>query len=188
MDEIFSFRCASQSESAKFWTICVSATSLHVRCDCPGFNDRGFCSHIDATLVAGERAMIPEEDRSTAIDLMRRLDGCVVAPSGWKANWRRNLIWRGFHSRASVRRGIPPSEMPVVCFTGKFPEPRTVLVQRAEGMGWETVDRAHSKIDVLVAENAAWGANKLRFARECGIPVLSYEEWMMLTPDGEVTD
>jgi hypothetical protein len=187
MDEILSFRCSSQSEPAKFWMICVSLPSLKVRCGCPGFNDIGFCSHIDATLIAGERAMIPEEDRAVASELVRRLDGSVVAPPGWKSNWRRNLIWRGFGFRASVRRGISPSEMPVVCFTGKFPEPRKVLAQRAERMGWEAIDRAHSKIDVLVAENAAWETNKLRFAREYGIPVLSYEEWMMLTADGEVT-
>jgi hypothetical protein len=187
MDEILSFRCLSQSEPAKLWTICVSLPSLRVRCDCPGFNDIGFCSHIDATLVAGERAMISEENRTVASELVQCLDGSIVVPPGWKSNWRRNLIWRGFGFRASVRRGISPSEMPVVCFTGKFPEPRKALVQRAERMGWEAIDRAHSKIDVLVAENAAWETNKLRFARECGISVLSYEEWMMLTPDGEVT-
>jgi hypothetical protein len=187
MGEISSFRCGSQSEPAKFWVICVLLPDLKVRCDCPGFDDGGFCSHIDATLVAGERAMIPEEDRATAADLMRRLNGRVVAPSGWKANWRSNLVWRGFNSRASVRRGISPSEIPVVCFTGKFPEPRKVLAQRAERMGWGTIDRAHSKIDVLVAENPLWENNKLQFAKEYGIPVLSYEEWMTLSADGELS-
>lgn len=59
-------------------------------------------------------------------------------------------------------------------------------MERAIQVGWATIDRAHANIDVLVAEDPSWGTNKLKFARELGIPVLTYDEWTMLCPDGEI--
>jgi hypothetical protein len=180
-----SFRCASQSEPEHFWTI-QELPGPRVRCDCPGFGSTEFCSHLDATLNAGERGMVPEEERTVADEVMSRLVGPIAAPSDWKASWRHNLVWRGFGSRSSVRRRIGASEKPIVCFTGKLPYPRSQLMQRASTAGWEVIDRPHPKIDVLVAENTLSTSNKLQFARELGIPVLTYDEWTMLTPDGEL--
>jgi NAD-dependent DNA ligase len=180
------FRCASQSEPGHFWIVREVAAG-QVRCECPGFETIEFCSHVDATLNSGERAMVPEEDRAVANEIMERMPGPIAAPSDWKANWRRNMIWRGFGSRASVRRRpFSASEKPVVCFTGKFPKPRSELMRLAIEAGWATVDRPHADIDILVVENAARETNKLQFAREVGVPVLTYEEWVMVSPDGEI--
>ncbi|MCP9308684.1 SWIM zinc finger family protein [Zymomonas mobilis] len=69
--------------------------SLTVSCNCLGFLDSGFCSHIDATLLAGERFMVPPEDWEIADYVMDKMEDRISTPSTWKASWKKNLVWRG---------------------------------------------------------------------------------------------
>jgi len=59
-------------------------------------------------------------------------------------------------------------------------------LREAEASGWETVDHPHSKICVLVAADPNGGSEKLHYARENGIPILTFAEWASLTTDGEL--
>lgn len=178
-----SFRCAAKTDDDAFRIVSVTWPGPQVSCDCDGFNHQ-FCSHIDATLVAGERAMVPVEDWPAANEAMNDVAGFIAAPSGWKASWRQNMAWRGFASRSKPRRtGL--TGRPLVCFTGAMPKPRKVLCAEAVSAGWETVDAPHSKIDVLVAADPTGTSNKLKFAREHGIPILTLDEWSSLSVDGE---
>jgi hypothetical protein len=180
------FRCRSKRDATDFRLIVVNWPGPQVFCDCDGF-DGNICSHIDATLVAGERAMVPEEDWPLADEAMKSLAGLIHVPPDWKATWRKNLAWRGFVTQTRPRRtGL--TGRPLVCFTGAMPKPRKLLCQEAVAAGWETVDAPHSKITVLVAADPTGPSNKLRFAREHGIPILAFEEWATLTVDGELRE
>jgi NAD-dependent DNA ligase len=68
-----------------------------------------------------------------------------------------------------------------------MPKPRKELLREAEASGWETVNRTHSKISVLVAADPDGESAKLCYAREKGIPILTFADWAALTTDGELT-
>jgi hypothetical protein len=190
MEGPISFRCASKTEADVFRIVTVFWPGPQVSCDCPGF-DGVICSHIDATLIAGERAMIPVEDRDMVDTAMRAIAGRIVVPDTWKASWRWNYAWRGLPTRKYGERRYPAvglSGKPIVCFTGAMPRPRKELLREAEAAGWETVDRPHPSITVLVAADPNGGSNKLQFAREHGIPILAFADWTTLTTDGEILD
>ena len=179
-----SFRCVAKTVGNTFRIVSVTWPGPLVTCDCDGFNQL-FCSHIDATLVAGERAMVPNDDWAAADEAMNAVGGLIVLPSDWKGSWRKNMKWRGFASRSSPRRtGL--TGRPLVCFTGAMPKPRKLPVAEAEAAGWETVDAPHSKIDVLVAADPTGSSNKLKSARQYGIPILAFDEWVSLSVDGEL--
>lgn len=185
-----SFRVASKSEPGLFHTVTVQWPGPTAVCECGGF-DGTICSHIDATLVAGERAMVPEEDRAWADEAMKAMTGLIVVPKTWKASWRWNYGWRGLPTRkigGHRRPAVGLSGKPIVCFTGAMPRPRPELLQEAEAEGWETVDRPHPSITVLVAAEPNGGSNKLQFARECGIPILTFEDWNSITAEGEIIE
>ena len=149
------------------------------------------CSHIDATLIAGERAMVPVEDRDAADRAMRAVAGHIVVPEGWKASWRWNYGWRGLPTRKIGERSyraVGLSGRPIVCFTGAMPRPRKELLREAEAAGWEAVDRPHPSITVLVAADPSGGSNKLQFAREHRIPILTFADWASLNADGELVE
>lgn len=186
---LISFRCASKTDRGSFYVVAVERSDPPTAsCDCPGY-DGAICSHIDATLIAGERAMVPEEDRPKADEAMRVVSGRIRVPGYWKASWRWNYAWRGLPTRQYGARKVPAvglSGKPIVCFTGAMPSPRKQLLSEAEKAGWETVDRPHPSITVLVAADPNGGSNKLQFAREHAIPVLTFEDWTNLTVDGEL--
>jgi hypothetical protein len=180
------FRCVAKTDIDELRTISVTWPGPQIFCDCDGFNG-SFCSHIDATLVAGERAMVPTVDWPAADEAMKDVAGFISVPPDWKAAWRKNLAWRGFASRTKPRRtGL--TGRPLVCFTGTMPKPRKLLCEEAVAAGWETVDAPHSKIDVLVAADPTGSSNKLNFARVHGIPILAFEEWASLSVDGEFVE
>lgn len=183
MTSSYQFRCRSKTEPDLLHTITIQAKSAS--CSCDGF-DGIICSHIDATLIAGERAMVPQEDWAVADQAMSAVAGRIVIPPAWKASWRKLLWWRGLSpSRIiTIRTGLTGN--PIVCFTGKIPKPRSEIFEDAVARGWEPVDRPHSQTCVLVAADVEGNSIKLQSAREHGIPILSYEEWQTLTTDGEL--
>ena len=149
------------------------------------------CSHIDATLVAGERGMVHIDDKTLADALAEYMISIPALPATWKANWRKNLLWRGL-SRIGPRPGTyhPPKDRstgrPVVCFTGKLDRPRAVILAEAEDNGWETIDTPSKITDVLVAANPMGSSAKLAAARTNGTPIVTPEEWAALMADGEI--
>lgn len=180
-----SFRCLAKTEPGAFRTVTVIWPGPKTLCSCGGFGG-AICSHIDATLVAGERAMVPPADRDAADRAMRAVAGSIIIPATWKASWRKNYAWRGLPARNNKSR-VGLSGQPVVCFTGAMPKPRKELLREAEASGWETVNRTHSKISVLVAADPDGESAKLCYAREKGIPILTFADWAALTTDGELT-
>ena len=189
------YRCKAKTGNA-FRTITVDTKRLIASCDCQGFSDsaRSFCSHIDATLIAGERHMIPEDDHNLANQAMSILIGQLSPPENWKSSWRANNVWRGLSLPRKPRPrqvknmkdqfGSNYYSLPKVCFTGKGPISRKLLIQAARESGWQAVDSFQSGIKVLVAEDPTKNTAKLNKAREFSTPILSYDEWETLNLDG----
>ena len=183
MSEAVEFECASMSEEGLFYRIAVAAGE--VICSCGGIGLR-WCSHIEATLIAGERAMVPEAHRAAA-DQAMGLGVALAPPAEWKAAWRRLLRWRGLTpSRIFHPSKVGESGRPVVCFTGAMPRPRKAIAFEAEEAGWEVIDSPHRMTAVLVAMETEGTSNKLRFARRHGIPIVSLEHWTALMTDGDL--
>ena len=142
MAERISFDCASMSIAGHFY--CIELDGNEVRCDCGGYALR-WCSHIEATLVHGERAMVRPEHRER-VEIIRNAAAELrfAAPPEWKSAWRKLLKWRGLGSgRVFVPSTVGQSGRPVVCFTGAMPRPRKELAAEAEAAGWEVIDRPH---------------------------------------------
>lgn len=187
-----SFRVAAKTEPGEFRTITMAVTGegeAEISCDCG--ND--FCAHIDATLVVGERAMVPPEDRAKADLIMNMSKGQIIPPKDWKRSWWRDYKWRDVVGTRQVNHppGWKPAPMagstgkPVVCFTGQGPKQRRELVGEAKASGWDTTNNPTAQIKVLVAEDPNGNSRKLEFAREFGIPIITYDEWQLLTVHGE---
>lgn len=65
-----SFCCKSPVKDAHPYQIIFDTDTDDLSCSCQHFAKAKFCSHIDATLIAGERAMIEEEDRPIADEII----------------------------------------------------------------------------------------------------------------------
>jgi hypothetical protein len=176
-------RAKTQLDSHRVVTVDLDGRVAH--CDCSGF-DGVICAHIDAVLIAGERAMVHPDDAANASTAFDALSGAIQLPAEWKGSWRRDMRWRGLTSTERARSSkIDRGGRPVVCFTGKLPLSREELCTDAEARGWATIDSASPSTDVLVAADPLGGSGKLAKARRLGTPILSYEEWQGLSVDGE---
>lgn len=175
-------RVSAKTAADEYRMVTVADDGSAYRCDCAGFGGL-ICSHIDAVLVAQERAMVHPEDWVAADRAVTLVGETIVVPDGWKGAWRKNLRWRGLSSRGSVRRKRD-SGKPVVCFTGTLDRPRSALLAEAVEMGWETIDSASPNIDVLVAADPLGSSGKLKAARKNGTPIVTREEWSILMTDG----
>lgn len=180
--ETYRVRVGSKRAPGTFHIVTVLADGSGAVCDCDGF-DGLICSHIDAVLIAGERAMVPLEDHALANLASAAVEGRIAPPSTWQGSWRRDLAWRCLSSRAPRRR-LGQSGKPVVCFTGSMPRPRKELVVEADGAGWETVDSPSPVISVLVAADANGKSVKLAYARKNGIPIVALDDWPAVLADG----
>lgn len=184
------FRCKSKTEEG-FRTITVNLSNKSHHCDCDGPSFTGytaFCSHIDATLVAGERFMVPPEERHLADTAQRALTGRIKVPEGWSGSWRRNRVWRGLAAPRGPREsdklknlhGSDYYERPRVCFTGKGHKPRSALMEEARAFGWQVEDSFSNKVKLLVAEDVTGHSSKLSKASYLNIPVVTYGDWIEL--------
>ena len=179
-------RVAAKTLDGDFRNLSISENGDAVECDCAGF-DGDICSHIDAVLVANERAMVPEEDWEKADRAVALTLGKIKIPSHWQGAWRKNLRWRGLASKGSTRR-VRDASKPMVCFTGTLDRPRADLIREAHESGWETIDSPSPHIDVLVAANPSGNSAKLAAARKHGIPIITCDEWATLMSDGALPD
>lgn len=179
------FECASMSIEGHFYRIALDGAE--VRCDCGGYSLR-WCSHIEATLVYGERGMVRPEHRERADAVMAAAAKfSFAAPPEWKAAWRKLLRWRGLTpTRVFHPSTVGESGRPVVCFTGAMPRPRKELAAEAENAGWEVIDGPHRLTAVLVAMDLNGKSGKLQFARRHGIPIVPLDLWQAVMSDGEI--
>jgi hypothetical protein len=175
-------RVSAKTAADEYRIITVADDGSTFGCDCGGFSGL-ICSHIDAVLVAQERAMVHPDDWLAADSAVVLIGASIVLPDDWKGAWRKNLRWRGLSSRGSVRRRRDSSK-PVVCFTGTLDRPRSALLAEAVERGWETIDSASPNIDVLVAADPLGNSGKLKAARRNGTPIVTREEWSILMTDG----
>ncbi len=198
MKNILVYRCKAKTED-QYRTITVDPLKRLYHCDCEGSLFTGynsFCSHIDATLVAGERHMVPDEDRPIADKAMKVLSGTINIPFDWSGSWRRNRVWRGLgvprgpresHDKTSVY-GEDYYERPRVCFTGKGHKPRKDLMEEARASGWQVEDSFSKSVKLLVAEDVSANSSKLRNAASQNIPVINYTDWMeMISEEWEIS-
>jgi hypothetical protein len=176
-------RVRAKTDPTQYRLLEVSEDGSVIHCNCDGF-DGTICSHIDAVLVARERAMVHQEDWSAASAAAALVGSCIVAPENWQASWRRNLRWRGLSTRGPVHRRVRDGSKPVVCFTGNPGRGRSELIAEAIASGWEFVDSPSPFTDVLVAANPTGGSRKLKTARKNGTPIVTLEEWSILMNDG----
>ena len=209
MTDITCFRIQDMRDAGYIHTIEVSGSAGTVCCSCGAEYPNGgmvqyegmayplmrhMCSHIDAVLIAGERAMVPMEDYAAADKAAAIIANSIpiILPDSWKGSWRRNLRWRGLSKQGRARRkataAASPSGKPVVCFTGTLASPRSTLIEQATSAGWEAIDRPGKTMDVLVAADPTASSRKLQIARQLGIPIVSHEEWEMLMMDGVLPD
>ncbi|HZU65438.1 MAG TPA: hypothetical protein VFF98_17250 [Novosphingobium sp.] len=207
MGKEIAVRVVAQRDPDHFHTITVDVETAWVSCSCgvnypPVFRvfdgklllcDRLMCSHIDAVLVAGERAMVHPEDLEAANVASALVEGKIVMPGGWRGSWRRNMRWRGLSKGGLARPGpagaktdrrVKKGAGPMVCFTGASSVPRSELIEQAVQAGWEAIDRPSKHIDVLVTADPLLITKKVQVARESGVPIVSYDEWASVMEDG----
>lgn len=184
-----SFRVMAKTMHGAWRTVTVSDDGLKIECDCSGF-DGEICSHIDAVLIAGERAMVMPDDLEAARRCASLVRGRIEVPHHWRGSWRRELGWRGISREDRGKRVyVRNSAKPLVCFTGKFPGAnRDEMLAQAKVNGWDVVNSPSAHLDVLVAADPMGRSAKLDKAREFAIPIVSPEEWAAVMEDGDLTE
>lgn len=181
---VWTIRVQSKTED-RWRNLTVSEDGQRVACNCGGFA-AGFCSHIDAVLVANERAMVKPEDRPLADQAYHAAKGKIAVPPTWKGVWRRALWWRGL-KRSALGFNPRNSGKPLVCFTGALPgKSRKDWLAEARANGWDTTDEPSRFTDALVAADPLGNSAKMKMARQHNTPIVSPEEWVGVMLDGEL--
>lgn len=177
-------RVRAKSSADDFREVSVADDGAWARCNCGGF-DGVICSHIDAVLIAGERAMVHANDLALADRAVALVGGKITPPETWRGTWRRELKWRGIYPTGAVRRTyVRKGDRPVVAFTGQMGRGRDAMEQAARDNGWDVVKSASGNLDVLVAADPLAMSDKLAKARANAIPIVSPDEWAILMLDG----
>lgn len=174
----FSFRCRSMSED--LWHVILVPHRGHVVCTCLG---QSWCSHIDATLVAGERAMVPQEEHAEANRAQIAARGRIGPPEGWKAHWRNNRRWRGLPpARITALEISRRAGLPMMSIEGKG-RARRETAGLSRDAGWMVVDEPVRGCLFHVAPDASSESRASERARKDGIPIASYGEWAALAAE-----
>jgi NAD-dependent DNA ligase len=184
---ILRIRCQAKTEDT-FRIIEVDVDNSVATCSCNQQTLGSFCAHIDAVLIAGERYMVPASDHKNADRAMKLMTGYLIAPPDWKGSWRSRMIWRGLSKPRTyvdhtAAHGDDYHDRPTICFTGKGPMSRSDILEHARQSGWKAVDSLIQDLKVLVAEDPTLTTSKLQGARRKGIPVISYDEYLLLNAD-----
>lgn len=168
------FRCASRSDRDELHTITVENQT--VLCSCIGTE---WCSHIEATLIYGERHMVPFEEWDTVDQAQSFLSGLLRAPSHWKAHWLEDKIWRGLaQPRQTAMDRALRSRSPTICFIGCGNlGTRHDYAVEAEHLGWTVIDTPTKLVTLAVCSEQAFTSKRARSAIDLDIPFLSYADW-----------
>lgn len=168
------FRCASRSDRRELHTITVEGNSA--LCSCTGTE---WCSHIEATLVDGERNMIPFEEWDTADQAQQLLAGSLIPPRSWKAHWREDRVWRGLAEprKTNTQKAIQAGR-PLICFIGEGQlGNRSDYIEEATGLGWTTVDNPSELVTLVVVSERASSTKRATLAKKLNLPMLLFHEW-----------
>ncbi len=172
------FRCRSMSFDNEYHFIEVPEQG-HVICSCRG---ESWCSHIEATLIAGERAMVPDRDRMIADKAQVIAKGRIGPPEDWKADWRKNRKWRGLPVFQSKAMKLLTKGTPVVSIQGRGIK-RKLSEEIAAENDWEIVPSPVRGVLVHVSADDDKSAQR---ARDLGIPISSHEEWPSVAKIGHI--
>lgn len=63
---------------------------------------------------------------------------------------------------------------------------RSEYLAEAKDRGFQTVNRFSYSVQVVVSGNPRANTEKNRMAAALDLPVITYDEWDRLTPDGEI--
>lgn len=173
------FRCKSMTYD-EYHHIEVPAAG-YITCSCQGAS---WCSHIEATLVCGERAMVPPEDRLEADKAQVIARGRLHAPEDWKAVWRANRKWRGLPPRETKAMSILRGGRPVVSMEGRG-KLRSQAEQIAQENQWEVVSSPSRGVLVHVTDRPD-GNPRIEQARKLDILVLTHDEWPRIASIGHM--
>ena len=166
------FRCASISEEGYYHTIQVPEQG-HVQCSCMGAS---WCSHIEATLVAGERFMVHPDDRIIADQAQILAKGRIGPTKDWKSNWRGHRKWRGLPPRQSQAQRLMRLGNPVVSIEGRQ-SLRRQAIEIANDHEWYVNPRPSIGVLVHVVENKDSNSIAAEHARKLGLMIATHEEW-----------
>lgn len=175
----YTFRCASISEEGYYHTIQVPAEG-HVECTCMG---QSWCSHIEATLVAGERHMVHPDDRAIADRAQIAAKGRIGPTPDWKSNWRLHRRWRGLPQRQSQAQKLMHLGNPVVSIEGR-PTLRRQSMDIAEAHEWYVNPRPTKGVLVHVVEDKDSTTHAAEHARQLGLMIATHEEWVTIAQIG----
>lgn len=172
------FRCRSMTEEV-FYHIEVPRVG-HITCSCQGVN---WCSHIEATLICSERAMVHPADIAAADRAQMLARGRLDEPKHWKANWRSNRRWRGLPVREAKALNLLRKGIPVVSLEGRGAK-RVRAEALARENGWQTV-YAPTKGVLVHVSDAANDDPRCQRARELGIATVTHDHWPQIAPFAE---
>ena len=151
----------------------------HVMCSC---NGESWCSHIDATLVAGERHMVHPRDRRSADVAQIRARGRIGATANWKAHWRTNRKWRGLPTRETTAQKLIRAGEPVLSVDAKGTTAENIR-RIAKEHGWKISPRPTK--GVLIHVHGDEPGKRTEYASFIGIMVISAEQWEAIAPIGD---
>lgn len=156
------------------WHVVLVPDRGHVVCSCAGVN---WCSHIDATLVAGERAMVPPEEWAEANRAQISAKGRIGPPKDWQATWRTNRRWRGLPpARITMLDRSRAEGRPMMSLEGRG-SARALIQRISEEAGWMIADNPVKGCLFHVAPASDSGSRAAEAARASGVPIATYEEW-----------
>lgn len=162
------------------WHVVMVPVQGHVICSCAGVN---WCSHIDATLVAGERVMVAHDERGEANRAQIAARGRIGPPEGWQAHWRSNRRWRGLPPlRPTIADRSIETGCPAMSLEGRG-RLRTEIAELSEAAGWLINDRPTRGCLFHVASACDLETPASEAARAAGIPISGYDEWRTLAAD-----
>jgi hypothetical protein len=162
------------------WHVILVPKEGHIICSCAGVN---WCSHIDATLVAGERAMVPQEEHGEANRAQIAAKNRIHIPTDWQANWRKNRKWRGLPSlRKNIVEISRQNGRPVLSIEGRGKE-RKNIEKLSIDSGWVVLSVPVKGCLFHIVPNDTHESNRIEKANQAQIPVATYKQWEMLASE-----
>ena len=173
------FRCSSMSEPGVHHYISVPLDG-QIECSCNGVS---WCSHIDATLVAGERHMVPPDDWRAANLAGVIAKGRIGPTENWKATWRENRRWRGLPTvRSAAALRALQHRRPLVVFSGRNPRRKTLEYMSIEH-GWEVSTQLVEGCAYLVTPDVEAESGMIEMAKKRGVPIVTYDDWEIMSAE-----